>query len=403
VRAKLTKRLVESTTAKDKAVVIYDTEIAGFHCRISSSGKRVYALYYRTRSGRQRRPTIGPHGPLTCEQARLIARNWLVDVANGGDPSANRIAARRAPIMADLADRYLKEHAIPNKKPSSVDRDVGLLRLWILPNLGQIKVAELTRADIYGLRNKMSHRPTSANLALALLSKMMNLAEAWALRPDGSNPVRHVDKYRTKKRQRYLSPAELVRVAEALDAVEADGSEFPSAIPALRLLILTGCRLGEILNLRWAEVDLQERCLRLADSKTGDKLVYLSQSALKVLQRIPRSPDTAYVIFGRRPAKHLVEIRRVWYRVRSLACIDDVRIHDLRHTYASVGVSAGLSLPIIGGLLGHSQPQTTARYAHLYADPIRAATELIGDRLAALMAANRIDVDGNKEEQPNLG
>jgi integrase len=230
----------------------------------------------------------------------------------------------------------------------------------------------------------MRERPTAANRVLALLSKMMNLAERWGLRPDGSNPCRHVERYRETKRERYLSEAELARLGAALAAAEQTGAEEPEVVAALRLLVFTGCRMGEILGLCWECVDFERRCLNLPDSKTGAKTVPLNVPALEVLAGLERRSE--YVIPGRDPRHALVNLSKPWDRIRVAAKLEGVRIHDLRHSFAAVAAGSGHSLLIIGGLLGHKQAQTTRRYAHLSDDPLRAASEAVGGRIAAALA-----------------
>jgi integrase len=216
---------------------------------------------------------------------------------------------------------------------------------------------------------------------------MFSMAELWGLRPDGSNPRRHIKKYPEEKRERFLSPAELRRVGEVLREMEVEAVELPSAIAAVRLLILTGCRLGEVMTLRWEHVDLDGRALRLPDSKTGPKVVHLGQPAVAVLRGIRRLPDNPWVIVGTKLGGRLTDLQPFWQRVRARAGLKDVRIHDLRHTYASIAVAAGQGPPMIGKLLGHTQVQTTARYAHLAADPLRAAADQVAEALAAALTA----------------
>jgi integrase len=205
----------------------------------------------------------------------------------------------------------------------------------------------------------------------------------WGLRPDGSNPRKHIKKYPEEKPERFLSPAELKRVGEVLREIEQEGIELPSSIAAVRLLMLTGCRLGEIMTLHWKHVDIASKALRLADSKTGPKVVHLGQPAIEVLQKIERVDGNPWVIVGTKPGARLTDLQPFWQRVRARAGLKDVRIHDLRHTFASTAVAAGQGLPMIGKLLGHRQVQTTARYAHLAADPIKDAADQIASSIAA--------------------
>jgi integrase len=220
---------------------------------------------------------------------------------------------------------------------------------------------------------------------------MMNLAEVWRMRPNGSNPCRHIKKYRENKRERYLSEAELARLGEALTEVDQDGTVMPSAVAAIRLLIFTGARLSEILTLRWDYVE--HSYLRLPDSKTGAKVIYLNPPASELLARLPRIVDNPYVIPGNKPGARLVNLQKPWRLIRARAGLEDVRIHDLRHTFASIGAASGLSLPMIGKLLGHTQAATTERYAHLADDPVRAASEAIGQRIDAAMKGEATGAD----------
>lgn len=215
---------------------------------------------------------------------------------------------------------------------------------------------------------------------------MFNLAEAWGLRPDGTNPARHIQKYKEEKRQRYLSEDEWARLGKALAEVEQENSELPAVITAVRLLIFTGCRLSEVLNLRWDDVDWERGCLNLRDSKTGQRFVPLGQVALDLLESTPRQAGNQFVCPGARPMRPLVNLQRPWRRIRERAGLDDVRLHDLRHSFASVGAGVGMSYPTIGKLLGHTQAQTTMRYSHLPADPLKQAANQIGERIAGAMA-----------------
>jgi integrase len=214
---------------------------------------------------------------------------------------------------------------------------------------------------------------------------MFNLAENWALRPDGSNPCRHVEKFKEHKLERFLSETELARLAETLVEAEQARIELPSVIAAIRLLLFTGARLSEILTVRWEHVNFEEHCLRLPDSKTGAKTIYLSPPALEVLNGLQRQDGNPYVIIGAKPGAHLINLRKPWHRIRTKAGLDNVRIHDLRHSFASMAVAGGLSLPVIGALLGHTQAATTQRYAHLAADPLKQAANLTGARITAAM------------------
>jgi integrase len=286
--------------------------------------------------------------------------------------------------VAELCRRFLDEHASRRNKPGTAYNYERMIERFILPALGHRKVADITRADVERLHHELSATPYQANRVLGLVSKMMNLAERWGFRPDGSNPVRHVDKNREAKRERYLSPEETLKLGAVLAEAEKEGSELPSAIAAIRLLVFTGCRLSEILTLRWEHVDFDRSQLRLPDSKTGAKVVYLNTAARDVLAALPRDPS-GWVVPGGKPGQHLVNLEKPWRRLRARAGLDDARLHDLRHSFASVAAGLGEGLHMIGKLLGHSQAQTTHRYAHLAADPVKAASQRVADTLSGLM------------------
>jgi integrase len=284
-----------------------------------------------------------------------------------------------------LGARFLGEYVRQHCKPRTAYEYRRAVGLFINPALGRHRISDVQRADVARFHHDLRDRPYQANRALGVLSKMMNVAEEWGLRPDGSNPCRHVKKYRELKRERYLTRDELQRLGGVLTEDQTKSAESPFAIAALGLLVLTGARLSEILTLRWENVDIENGLLRLPDSKTGAKLIYLNAAAVQLLRRVPRIQNNPHVIAGGKPGAHLVELQKPWRRIRAKANLGDVRIHDLRHSFASVAAGTGMSLPMIGKLLGHSGPVTTARYAHLAADPIRAASNLIGAEIDAAM------------------
>ncbi len=382
---KITKARVERIQPDDNDVFAWDDELPGFGVRVKPTGVRSYVIQYRNRHGRSRRLTVGRHGRLTAEEARQEARRLLADVARGSDPATDRKAFRNAPTIGEFAERYMTEYAPGKKKPGTLETDRINLRCHILPALGALTVVSITKSDVVRLHQSMKDTPGAANRTIQLVSHMMNVAEKWGLRPDSSNPCRHVEKYKERKRERYLSAQELARLGEILAQTERTKTERPSAIAAIRLLIFTGCRRGEILTLRWEHVDFENVCLRLPDSKTGARTIHLNAPALAVLSSIERQDDNPYVIAGAKPGTHLVNLKKPWQRIRKQAGLVDVRLHDLRHSFASVAVGLGEGLPMIGKLIGHTQAQTTHRYAHLAADPVKAATERVGAAIAGMM------------------
>jgi integrase len=377
---KLTKRLVDAAEARHAEYFTWDSEIPGFGLRVLPSGRKVYVVQYRA-GRRSRRISLGPSTVLTCEQARSRAITIIAAARNGEDPAAERDAGRKVITVKELAERFDKEHIAVRLKASTAGEYRRNLRRFILPALGQLTVTGINRADVAKFHHDMRHIPYQANRCLEVVSKMFVMAEMWGFRPDGSNPRKHIRKYPEEKRERFLSAAELRRIGEVLREMEAEGIELPSAILAARLLILTGCRLNEIMSLKWAYVDLDVPALRLPDSKSGAKVVHLGEPAVDLLRDAQRVDCNPWVIVGTLSGKPLSDLQPFWQRVRARAGVKDVRIHDLRHTFASTAVASGQGLPMIGKLLGHTQVQTTARYAHLAAEPVRMAADAVAQNL----------------------
>ena len=385
---KITKKMVDGIKPEAKDVFLWDTALAGFGVRVKPSGHKGFLVQYR-HEGRTRRFTLGAFGELTVDEARRMAKKILADVASGADPSQERKDGRQALTVKDLAIRYLREHAEARKKQSSIDRDRQLIARFVLPLLGPMKIRAVTRPDVVQLHHKIGQdTPVQANRLLACLSKMFSLAISWGLRPDAlGNPCQYVQRFKESVRERFLTMDELARLGQALADAELDGREMPGAVTAIRLLLLTGLRREEVLTLQWADVDLEHGVLHLRDSKTGGRSVPISAVALEVLASTPRQAGIPYVCQGKVFGRPFVGLPRVWYRICQNAGLEGVRIHDLRHSFASVGASGGMGLPILGKLLGHTQAATTARYSHLYQDPLKQAADQIGGRIAEALAA----------------
>ncbi len=384
--AKLTKRCVDALQAGAKDYFVWDDDLKGFGVRVLTSGRKTFLAQYRS-GGVQRRVKLGVYGALTADQARSAARQVLGDVAGGDNPAEDIKSYRMAPTVASVCKRFLDEHAAVRCKASTQAEYRRALTRFIKPALGSRKIADITRADIAKLHHEHRAIPYQANRTLGVLSKMFNLAEVWGLRPDGSNPCRHVRKFPERARERFLIPDELAHLGTVLDELEADGSESRSAIAAIRLLILTGCRLREIQTLKWAYIDGSH--LNLPDSKTGARRIPISPAVRQVLDALPHLPGNPYVITGTVPGQHLTDLQRPWRRIRKKAGLDAVRIHDLRHTFASNALTAGVSIEMVGKLLGHTQLQTTMRYAHLADEPVRAAATEVSNALSGYLAAGQ--------------
>ena len=378
----ISKRTVDGPSVEDKDAVFWDRELSGFGVRVYPSGTKVYIVQSRAR-GASKRIAVGRHGVISADRARRKTAMLIARIKAGEDPDPVPSAAPASePTVADLVERYLAEHVAVRCKPRTAEAYRWLVAKFVLPELGALAIEAVEREHIAALHHRHRGTPYQANRILEVVRKMFNLAELWGLRPDGSNPCRHVKRFREEKRERFLSDAEYRRLGETLREIERDGSETPSAIAAIRLLMLTGCRLSEIQTLRWDHVDLETGELRLSDTKTGAKVVHLGGPAIAVLRGIDRRGDNPWVIAGRKPGSYLTDLQHPWRRIRARAGLNDVRLHDLRHSFASGGLLVGEGLPMIGKLLGHTQVQTTARYAHLANDPLKAAANRIANRIA---------------------
>ena len=309
----------------------------------------------------------------------------LLSLAAGRAPARAKVEEKAAPTVAELVQRFLSEHAEAKRKGSTGKEYCRLLEHVVLPAIGKKRVADVTRQDMARLHHARRKTPTEANRVLAAMSTMFNMAERWGLRPDGSNPCRNVEKYPQRRRERFLSAAELSRLGDALAGY--DGS--PYHVAAIKLVVFTGARLSEILGLRWMWIDFDRSEARLPHSKTGAKTLHLPPPALEVLAELPQIEGNPHVIVGAKAGAALVDLQNPWRAIRAAAALDHVRLHDLRHVFTSIAVSSGLGLPIIGKMLGHSQPATTARYAHLASHPLKAVAAAIAGEIAAAMTSGQ--------------
>ncbi len=396
---KLTQKAVKAARPRlGRDVTTWDSTLRGFGLRVWPSGLKVFVIQYRNPQGRLRRLTVGELGRLTLDEARHEARLLLGEVEKGGDPLQNRQKIRQGETVEQLAGFYLESHVQVKCKPSTIKEFGRLIRKRIVPALGRRKVAELSRADAAKLHHSMRNIPTEANRTLALLKAILNMAERWGLRPQSSNPCKYIEKYPESRRERFLTAEEVGRLGDALAEAEATRSEMPGLVLAVRLLALTGMRRSEVLGLRWAYVDVQRFCFFLPDSKTGRKTVPVGPPVLELLARAPRFPGNPFVCPGFNSGGPVVGIDKSWRRLTKRAGLEGVRIHDLRHSWASFGAAAGLGLYVVGKVLGHSSPATTARYAHLADDPLRVAASRVSNEIAS--ALNRRPPSGEVIEFP---
>ncbi len=416
---KLTKRAIDELTPGTAPVLTWDSELRGFGVLTQVSGLKTFILQYRNAGNRSRRMTLGRYGVLTVDQARTMAREALVKISQGGDPVTERRSIRAAPTMDDLFKRYLAEH-VANHNAKSTQADVAVLvAKHLQPRLASIKVDGFTRADASKLHTAMKATPRRANHALAVLSKALSLAEIWGWRPANSNPCGSIGRYAENHRKRFLNADEVQRVGDTLIEAESIGLpwqvETPEAgeskhlakeenrrtplswqvIAAIRLLLLTGARLTEILSLKWTDINEQAGTVALPGRKGGKREPHpVANAALAVLASLPRVVSSPYVLprssdEQRHISREVME--SAWGRVRWRAGIDDVRLHDLRHTVGTYGAQAGVSAFIVRDMLRHTNISTTGRYANFDADPVRNISNIIGERIMAGMTGKKED------------
>jgi integrase len=391
---------------------VWDDTVTGFGVRVRTTGAKSYVVVYRAGSGRGapvRRFTIAAVGKIAPERARARAKVILGSVAHGLDPAEQKTSEREMPTLAELADRFMAEHVEAKRKGGTARFYRDILDRIVKPAVGTTKAGKLSRAQIGRLHSSLAETPFQANRVLAVVGSMYAFARRAGIVSEGTNPAHGIDKFKESRRERFLTSEELERLGTAIREAETTGIPWtvddskptakhipkakrftrvvPPAAVALRLLLFTGCRLREILHLRWEHVDLERGCLFLPESKSGRRTVILNAPALAVLNALERIGP--YVVPGDNPEQPRHDLKRPWDAVTKRAGLTGVRLHDLRHTYASFGASGGLGLPIIGRLLGHVQTATTARYAHLDNDPLRHASEAIATRIAAALDGKR--------------
>lgn len=435
---RITKKVVDAIEADGTDFYIFDADLTGFGIRVRPSGGMTYIARYRAGSGRSapvRRVTIAKVGKVTPEQARDRAREILADVVKGEDPAKAKADTKKALTFAQLAAAFLV-HVKAKKKPNTYAQYAHMLNAYAIPQLGTRKAAAVDATDIASLHLNLEAKKTTANRVRDVISSMYGWGVKSKLLPAKlENPAFGIEKYGEKKRERFLSRDEMLRLGAAIREAETDGIPWepdpdrkakhapkarnrsvkidPSVAAALRLFILTGARLREILHLTWDMVDLERGMLLLPDSKTGEKAIILNAPAQLILSELPRVGRFVVPGKGRKTEEGKFQdtarsdLKRPWAAVRKRAGLlsDDenprfrVRIHDLRHTHASVGVGSNLGLPIVGKLLGHTQARTTERYAHLEADPLRRASDVIGAKIVGAMG-DKPEVDGGAEVIP---
>ncbi len=402
---KLTNKSVSALPATGTRYVTWDSELPGFGCRIAPNGTKTFLVRYRPNGGGRNAPkrylTVGRFPVLSPDDARREARRVLGAVTQGEDPADSRRVGRQDMTVAALCDLYMDEAPrLPTRfgRPKSAETlrfDKGRIDRHIKPLLGRKRVGDITTADVQRFMRDIARGKTAtdektgprtriivrggegaATRVVGLLSGIFTFAVSEGIRPD--NPVRGVRRYADRKSERALKSEELVALGKAIRAVESEGGN-PSAIAIILLLFFTGARRTEIAGLRWNEVDFEHDVIRLAPDRhktgasSGSKAILLTPPARAILERLASNRSSEYVFPATTGSSHFQGIKRVWQSIRTMAGLTNVRLHDLRHSFASIGVSSGDSLPVIGALLGHSNHRTTQRYAHLEKSPVRRA------------------------------
>ena len=378
--AKLTTKFVTKVQS-DNIKVFWDDQLKGFGLCVRPSGKKTFLLKYRIGRGRRaltKKHSLGSVPVVSVEAARLKAKNFLFVASQGIDPIKKD---QESLTIKELCEQYIDRHAVLHKKKSSLVRDENLIKGVVIPVFGKIRVADLNRSHLIKYHHSKKDTPIMANRFLALISTMMNLAEKWEYRPQNTNPCKYVDRYKEKKRQVYLSMDQLEKVGQAMRQLKNTESFY--ALSALKMLLVTGCRTSEILNLKREYVDIANNCIHLPDSKTGARTIHLSPVAFDILNALPS--EEGFVFRSPRENKRLTTLRCLWKKICRIAELKDFRLHDLRHTYASFAVSGGFSLPIIAKMLGHADIKTTERYAHLHQDPVNKAIDDVSLKIKKMM------------------
>ncbi len=406
---KISRRTIDAAEVRDKPYFIWDSELKGFGIAISALGLKTYVVKYRVGKGRGasvRRVTICDIGKLTPDEARAEAKNYISNGILGVDLAASRKSQQLSVTVNDLADVFITHHVNKKKKQTTIASYTANVNKHIRSGLGRTRIDELTRSQISNWHFQLNETPYAANTALTILRVMFSFGHKHGIIPEHINPAKSIAKNIEETRERYLIKDELLALGNTLRLAETEGLPWkvndnkknkhraktnnttkidPYALAALRLLIFTGARMREILHLKWDYIDFERGIILLPDSKTGKKTIILNAPAMALLSSIDRIDGCHYVIYSGNKEKPKSGLKKPWSSIIRNAKLDGVRIHDLRHTFASYGAGAGLGLPIVGKLLGHSQSSTTERYAHLDNDPLRRGTNIIGNEIASAM------------------
>jgi integrase len=386
---KLTQTFVESLPVDGRDRTFFDLSAPGFGVRVTPAGKKIFVARARTPRGR-RTVSVGTFPKKGVAEARREGIILLDAMRDGRDPVVEREARRQAIAASEmtvtlLAEKWMADHVRPKLKPKTRDDYERLLTQRILPAFGHLPVARVSRDDVVRLHIAMKATPRRANYTISALRAIFNFAIDLELRPPGSNPARKIKMYRERAHERFLTEAEIAKAADAIEHAERIGKIGPHGAAGLRLCLFTGARSGEIVATEWSHVDWQRKLIRLPDSKTNEpRTIHLSEAALEVLKTVPRIGR--FVIAGTKPDEPYKNLRRAWIIARGYAGLQNVRLHDLRHSFASLAAGRGVSLVMIGRLLGHKNVATTARYSHLARDAVAAVNDELGAAMQAAIA-----------------
>lgn len=389
-KLKLTKTVADTALPEAKDYEIRDTTVPGFLLKVTPAGRKMFMVAYTAANGQRRKPAIGRYGAITVEQARTIAQDWLAEVRRGGDPSAERSAARAAPTMKVLCDRFIGEYSLARNKPTTVEGNRSYIRVHILPALGKRKVPDVTRADVAKLMSDLEDRPSAANHTLSCLRKMFNLAEVWGYRPDGSNPCRHIQKYPERGSTRLIRDGEMRKLFDYLDRADREGLEHPFITLAIRLQFEFAARRSEILALEWDWVDFENRRVVWPDSKTGGMSKPLGSEAYRLLETAPRLEDSPYVvpsIFDPQKPMPKHTYSSGWARIIQRAGVPHCGTHAVRHRAATDIANSGVPVKVGMALTAHKTVTMFMRYVHVEDDPVRAAADAVASRRRGLIGA----------------
>lgn len=388
---KLTKTAIESARPEKSDYELRDSVVPGFLCKVTPNGRKVFMLSYRTVGGNRRKPAIGQFGELTVEQARTLAQEWQARVRAGGDPSLDKTRARTNPTIKEFCAQFIEQYSIPHNKASTVDRNRQNIKKHIIPTLGKIKVADLTRPDVAALMLQLAHTPGAANTTLACLKKMFNCAELWGYRTDGTNPCRLIPRYPERKKTRLIKNRELEKLFAYLDRADREGLEHPSFTFGIRLQFAFAARMSEIIMMRWDWIDLDERRVVWPDSKTGGISKPLTDEAVELLACVPRREGSPFVCPAiHRPDRYLSphSYWSAWKRIIAAAGVDYVGTHGIRHRSATDIANSGVPLRVGMALTAHKTITSFMRYVHIEDDQVRHAAEKVAKRRASIVAGN---------------